>query len=62
MEEVFYRWKILLFEEMKHPILISKEYLIIENTYNQKKYQEAIISKNGINTMNYKVNTFYCDL
>ena len=27
----------------------------------QKKYQETILSENGIKNMDYEVYTFYCD-
>ena len=43
------------------PFLKSGDYLIIEDTIDQKKYNETILSENGIRNMNYEVDTFYCD-
>ena len=43
------------------PFLRSGDYLIIEDTLDQKKYQDTILSENGIRNMNYEVDTFYCD-
>tara|TARA_X000001036_G_C20676310_1_gene804317 strand:- start:1353 stop:2009 length:657 start_codon:yes stop_codon:yes gene_type:complete len=43
------------------PFLKSGDYLIIEDTLDQKKYQETLLSENGISSMNYEVDTFYCD-
>ncbi len=43
------------------PFLKSGDYLIVEDTLDQKKYQETILSENGINDMNYVVDTFFCD-
>ncbi len=43
------------------PFLKSGDYLVIEDTLDQKKYQETLLSENGIKNMNYEVDTFYCD-
>ena len=43
------------------PFLRSGDYLVIEDTLSQKKYQETIESENGIKNLNYEVDTFYCD-
>ena len=43
------------------PFLKSGDYLIIEDTLDQRKYNETILSENGIRNMNYEVDTFYCD-
>ena len=43
------------------PFLKSGDYLVIEDTLDQKKYQDTILSENGISRMNYEVDTFYCD-
>jgi len=43
------------------PFLKSGDYLIIEDTLDQNKYQDTILSENGISSMNYEVDTFYCD-
>ncbi len=44
-----------------NPFLNSGDYLIIEDTLDQKKYNETILSEDGIRNMNYEVDTFYCD-
>ena len=44
-----------------NPFLKSGDYLIIEDTLDQRKYNETILSENGIRNMNYEVDTFYCD-
>ena len=38
------------------------DYLVIEDTLSKRKYNETILSGNGINTKIYKVDTHYCDL
>ena len=38
------------------------DYLVIEDTLSKPKYDETILSGNGINTKIYKVDTHYCDL
>jgi len=38
------------------------DYLVIEDTLSKSKYDETILSGNGINTKIYKVDTHYCDL
>ena len=43
------------------PFLKSGDYLVIEDTLDEKKYQDTILSENGISSMNYEVDTFYCD-
>tara|TARA_B100000945_G_scaffold184640_1_gene148035 strand:- start:118 stop:774 length:657 start_codon:yes stop_codon:yes gene_type:complete len=43
------------------PFLKSGDYLVIEDTLDRKKYQDTILSKNGISSMNYEVDTYYCD-
>ena len=43
------------------PFLKSGDYLIIEDTLDQMKYQETILSETGMSNMNYEVDTFYCD-
>ena len=43
------------------PFLRSGDYLVIEDTLDEKKYQETIQSENGIRNLNYEVDTFYCD-
>ena len=44
-----------------NPFLKSGDYLVIEDTFSQKKYKNTILSENGIRNMNYEVDTFYCD-
>ena len=44
-----------------NPFLRSGDYLIIEDTLDQSKYQDTILSEDGILNMNYEVDTFYCD-
>ena len=44
------------------PFLVSGDYLIIEDTLDQKKYQDTIISSNGIDKGKYLVDTHFCDL
>ena len=44
-----------------NPFLNSGDYIIIEDTLDQNKYKETILSENGIRNMNYEVDTFYCD-
>tara|TARA_Y100001963_G_C6631606_1_gene376578 strand:- start:42 stop:707 length:666 start_codon:yes stop_codon:yes gene_type:complete len=43
------------------PFLKAGDYLVIEDTLDQKKYNETIVSENGIDKMNYEIDTFYCD-
>ncbi len=43
------------------PFLRSGDYLVIEDTLDQKKYQETLQSESGISSMNYEVDTYYCD-
>ena len=43
------------------PFLKSGDYLVIEDTLDRKKYQDTILSENGIRSMNYEVDTYYCD-
>ena len=43
------------------PFLKSGDYLVIEDTLDTKKYQDTILSENGISSMNYEVDTYYCD-
>ena len=43
------------------PFLKSGDYLVIEDTLDQKKYKNTIQSENGISSMNYEVDTYYCD-
>ena len=43
------------------PFLRSGDYLIIEDTFGQKKYAATILAENGIRSMNYEVDTYYCD-
>ena len=43
------------------PFLKSGDYLVIEDTLDKKKYQDTILSENGISSMNYEVDTYYCD-
>ena len=43
------------------PFLKSGDYLVIEDTLDIKKYQDTILSENGISSMNYEVDTYYCD-
>ena len=42
--------------------LKPEDYLVIEDTLSKRKYNETILSGNGINTKIYKVDTHYCDL
>ena len=44
-----------------NPFLKSGDYLVIEDTLDRKKYQDTILSENGISSMNYEVDTYYCD-
>ena len=44
------------------PFLKTGDYIIIEDTLDQEKYKHTILSDNGIRSMNYEVDTFYCDL
>jgi len=44
-----------------NPFLKSGDYLIIEDTLDQNKYKETILSEDGIRNMDYEVDTFYCD-
>ena len=41
------------------PFLNSGDYVVIEDTIDPIKYKETI--DNGLNTMNYDLDTFYCD-
>ena len=41
--------------------LKSGDYVIIEDTLDQNKYKNTILSEDGIRSMNYEVDTFYCD-
>ena len=43
------------------PFLKSGDYLVIEHTLDRKKYQNKMLSENGISSMNYEVDTYYCD-
>ena len=43
------------------PFLKAGDYLVIEDTLDQRKYQDTIISENGISSMDYEVDTYYCD-
>ena len=43
------------------PFLKSGDYLVIEDTLDRQKYQDTILSENGISSMNYEVDTYYCD-
>ena len=43
------------------PFLQSGDYIVIEDTLDRKKYQDTILSENGIRSMNYEVDTYYCD-
>ena len=43
------------------PFLSTGDYLVIEDTLAKEKYEEVILSDDGINKLNYKVDTFYCD-
>ncbi len=43
------------------PFLRAGDYLVIEDTLDQKKYSETILSEACINNLNYQVDTFYCD-
>ena len=43
------------------PFLKSGDYLVIEDTLDRKKYQDTILSEDGISSMNYEVDTYYCD-
>ena len=43
------------------PFLKSGDYLVIEDTLDKNKYQDTILSENGISSMNYEVDTYYCD-
>ena len=43
------------------PFLKSGDYLVIEDTLDKQKYQDTILSENGISSMNYEVDTYYCD-
>ena len=38
------------------------DYLVIEDTLDQNKYEETILSERGIQDMSYEVDTHYCDL
>ena len=44
-----------------NPFLKSGDYLIIEDTLDQNKYKDTILSEDGIRSLNYEVDTFYCD-
>ena len=44
-----------------NPFLKSGDYVIIEDTLDQNKYKETIVSEDGISSLNYEVDTFYCD-
>ena len=41
--------------------LKSGDYIVIEDTLDQQKYQKTILSEDGIRSMDYEVDTFYCD-
>ena len=41
--------------------LKSGDYIIIEDTLDQNKYNKTILSDDGIRSLNYEVDTFYCD-
>ena len=43
------------------PFLKSGDYLVIEDTLDRQKYQDTIQSENGISSLNYEVDTYYCD-
>ncbi len=43
------------------PFLRPGDYLVIEDTLDQAKYQETMLSEAGIKNMNYEVDTYYCD-
>ena len=43
------------------PFLKSGDYLVIEDTLDDKKYHETILSNKGINKDSYLVDTHYCD-
>ena len=43
------------------PFLKSGDYLVIEDTLDRNKYQNTILSENGIRSMSYEVDTYYCD-
>ena len=43
------------------PFLKSGDYLVIEDTLDKQKYKDTILSENGISSMNYEVDTYYCD-
>ena len=43
------------------PFLKSGDYLIVEDTIDQKKYQDSLLSANGIDSNKYEVDTYYCD-
>ena len=43
------------------PFLKSGDYIVIEDTLDHKKYQDTILAENGISSMNYELDTFYCD-
>ena len=43
------------------PYLRSGDYLIIEDTIREKKYNETVNSESIVNSKTYEVDTFYCD-
>ena len=43
------------------PFLKAGDYLVIEDTIDKNKYRDTILSENGISSMNYEVDTYYCD-
>ena len=43
------------------PFLKSGDYLVIEDTIDSQKYQNTILSENGIRSLNYEVDSYYCD-
>ena len=43
------------------PFLKAGDYLVIEDTLDQKKYNKTFLAENGIQKMNYEIDTFYCD-
>ena len=45
-----------------NPFLRSGDYIVIEDTLDQNKYKDTILSEDGIRSMNYELDTFYCDL
>ena len=45
-----------------NPFLNTGDYLVIEDTLDKRKYQETILSNEGINKDSYLVDTHYCDL